>query len=120
MNADLQKITSLVTAIKMAEKEFDKQVTKETEARKKEEALKTEKEELLKKIKELEAELNGPLEDEELKTMKTEYEGLEKTVETKAEEKALITALDEMEKKVQDLERLSKTLNEDIAAINVK
>lgn len=114
---DMSKITSLVTAIKMAEKEFDKQVKKEEEARKKEEELKKEKDEITAKIKEIEDEAKKSLEDEELKALNEELAQLEKDVEGKAEEKTLITEIDNLEKRLKDLEREAKSLSEDVEAI---
>lgn len=117
MNADMQKINSLVTAIKMAEKELDKQVTKETELRKKDDEFRKERDELKVKFAELEAEINTPAEDEELKILEAEYEHLEKALEEKGEEKALVNEIDEIEKKIKDLEKNHKMLAEDVEAI---
>ena len=119
MNADLQKITSLVTAIKMAEKEYDKQATKEQEAKIKEAEFQTEKTDLTAKIAASQEGLAKALEDEELKALTAEYTELEKTVAEKAEEKTLIDEIDELKKKIQVLEKVTTNLTEDVESIKV-
>lgn len=110
-------INSLITTIKVSEKELEKLETKSAELQKSAEDQAKLKEEMEKKLQELDDELALASVDEDLDKLKDELKELEAKAEPMTEEKNLIKEVDELKSKVGEWERKAKAFLNDINEI---